>query len=150
MEPRIRSINNNSVLPNESYEDWRKRTGIITPAVMVPDPRGGGGQVDFAMAEYLKQQGIGAVVRPHTITSEGRRTLITPPSKASVLPFRSSPRMSIVQPRPSRQITSPNRLARFALSTTLNEPIKYRRSLNTANPLGLVTLAQQALKSPFH
>jgi hypothetical protein len=38
-----------------TYEEWRQ--GKMFATVMVPDPRGGGGQVDSAYAEYLKATG---------------------------------------------------------------------------------------------
>jgi len=40
-----------------TYEGWKATQQRHFPAVMVPDPRGTGGQVDYAFAEYLKATG---------------------------------------------------------------------------------------------
>ncbi len=39
------------------FQQWRKQQNKFWPAVMVKDPRGGGGQVDYSYAEYLKATG---------------------------------------------------------------------------------------------
>jgi len=43
------------------FRDWISKQGRMFPAVMVPDPRGGGGQVGYAFAEYLKSIGLRSI-----------------------------------------------------------------------------------------
>ena len=115
-----------------TFEEWQRQQGNSRfPAVMVDDPRGGGGQVDFAFAEYLKFIGIrgesGPEIRRPITSPEVSPTPTTQPATAALSQFGiSAPRLA--QRAEDPDFAAASRALREVLRSEIIEP-KKRASL---------------------
>jgi len=122
-----------------SYEEWWQlpaQQGKRYPTVMVPDPRGGRGQVDFAFAEYLKATGqAGGKFDGGGYGLEPRQPVR--PSQ----PYPPVPVGHQIPPNPSSPLESPGQRFRLEQPT---QP--YRQPYQQSQPLSSYQQNYQSLR----